>query len=313
MLEDTKDTAAISIIQSILDEIEKGERFATAIENANCFPTYVVKMIRLGEESGNIDVCMQSLADYYDREEEISSSIRNAITYPIIMVAMMVIVMIVLVAKVLPIFNQVFEQLGTEMTGLSKSLLVLGQGLSNYIAVVIIILIAAVLIYIWATKTTAGQIRARKFMNKFPLTNGFYTRVAAGRFASGMSLALGSGLDTLSSLDMVAEIIEHPATIAKIESCKDHIMEGYDFAESVAGANIFTPIYNRMITVGFRSGNSDQVMEQISEAYNKEINNRLQNIISVIEPTLVIVLSVIVGLILLSVILPLMGIMSSIG
>ncbi|MCR5784139.1 MAG: type II secretion system F family protein [Eubacterium sp.] len=313
MLEDTKDSAGIAIIQGILDECEKGERFANAIETSGRFPDYVVKMIRLGEESGNLDVCMQSLADYYEREEEIAQSIKSAITYPVIMVAMMIVIMIVLVSKVLPIFNQVFEQLGTEMTGLSKSLLVFGQVINKYIIVVIAVLVILAALYVAATKSEKGKKAAKRFFNKFPLTRGFYTKVAAGRFASGMALALSSGLDTVSSLEMVAEIIEHPETVKKINDCRDHITEGYDFAESVAGAGIFTTIYNRMISVGFKSGASDSVMKQISVSYDKEINKKLVSIIAIIEPTLVIVLSVIVGLILLSVILPLMGIMSSIG
>ncbi len=313
MLEDTKDPAGSRIIQAILDECEKGEKFADAVDKSGRFPNYVVKMIRLGEESGNLDICMQSLSEYYDREEEIAQSIKSAITYPVIMVAMMIIIMIVLVSKVLPIFNQVFEQLGTEMTGLSKSLLLLGSAINRYIIVVIAILVLVAVFYIYATRTGSGKAMSKRFLNAFPLTRGFYTRVAAGRFASGMALALSSGLDTISSLEMVAEIIEHPSTVEKINACREHIMEGYDFAESVAGANIFSTIYNRMISVGFKSGASDSVMKQISESYDKEINKKLVSIIAIIEPTLVIVLSVIVGMILLSVILPLMGIMSSIG
>lgn len=313
LLQDTKDTGGREIIQMILESCNQGESFYHAISTCNVFPDYVLHMIQLGEESGNLDVVMQSLSSYYEREDSISESIKSAVRYPLIMIAMMIVVIFVLLTKVLPIFNQVFIQLGSEMTGFSGSLLKFGSSLNRYSIVLLVFLVLCCTVYLLAVKTPVGKRLTSKFLNFFPLTKGFYEKVASGRFASGMALALSSGMDTYSSLDLVSNLVDHKGMQAKISICRDNIKNGDNLAEALGKASIFSNLYSRMVAVGFRTGSIDVVMQKIAENYEKETDKKLRSIISILEPTLVIILSLIVGLILLSVILPLMGIMSSIG
>lgn len=301
------------IIQAILITCQKGEPFSQALAGCGVFPSYFIHMIRLGEESGNLDVVMQSLNDYYEREENISHSIRSAISYPCIMIGMMLLVIFVLVAKVLPIFNQVFIQLGSEMTGFSASLLKLGQALNRYSVFCIIFVGALIFLFILVRKTTTGRRLSAGFFSRFPLTRSFYEKTAAGRLAGGLALTLSSGMDTYMSLDMVSQLVEHKGMQQKIAACKASIQAGSGFAEALASSGIFSSLYSRMVAIGFRSGSIDSVMQKIADRYQKETDRRIEAMISALEPTLVIILSLIVGMILLSVILPLMGIMSSIG
>lgn len=112
---------------------------------------------------------------------------------------------------------------------------------------------------------------------------------------------------------MVADLVENEEMSKKIELCKEEIEKDANLPEALASAQIFSSLYSRMIAVGFRSGSVDLVLKKISEKYDEETQKQLDHIISIIEPTLVILLSLVVGLILMSVLLPLMGIMSSIG
>ena len=127
-----------------------------------------------------------------------------------------------------------------------------------------------------------------------------------------------AGLDTDKSLDLAEQLVDNPAMVAKIKECRK-LMEGSEdtpgisFSESLAKAGIFSAMYSKMVNIGFKSGSVDTVMLQISEYYEQATEKQLRRIVSIIEPTLVIILSLIVGIILLSVLLPLMGIMSSIG
>ncbi|MGN1148545.1 MAG: type II secretion system F family protein [Lachnospiraceae bacterium] len=313
LLNDSKTDEGREIIQTILDTCKKGEPFFEALKSADVFPDYVLHMIALGEESGNLDNVMQSLADYYEREDAISDSIRSAVSYPFIMIGIMLLVIFVLLGKVMPIFNQVFIQLGSEMSGISATLLHLGNSLNRYSLIIVVILVVLVCIYLLATKTKKGRTLTRGILSAFPLTKGFYEKLAAGRFASGMALALSSGMDTFNSLDMVSELTEHKGMQEKIAACKKAIEDGANFSEALTSSGIFSNLYARMVAVGFRTGSIDVVMQKIADNYDKETQRKIQSIISILEPTLVIILSVIVGLILLSVIFPLMGIMSSIG
>ncbi|MGN0402006.1 MAG: type II secretion system F family protein [Acetatifactor sp.] len=313
MLSDAKTSGARELLKSILDVCRKGQPFYKALASTNVFPDYVINMLMLGEESGNLDVCMQSLANYYEKEQNISDSIKGAISYPFVMIAMMMVVIFVLISKVMPIFHQVFVELGSEMTGFSASLLRLGNTLNRYSALIVILLAVAALIWLLATRTLTGKRITSSFLNAFPLTRSFYDSVACERFASGMALTLKSGMDTFEALDMVSQLVGHRKMQEKIEVCKESLHNGSNFAEALASSGIFNNLHSQMVSVGFKSGNIDSVLSKIAQNYERETDKRIQSIISVLEPTLVIILSVIVGLILLSVILPLMGIMASIG
>ncbi len=313
LLSDTKDAQGRKIISTILEVCEQGEKFSAALSATGVFPDYAIHMVEIGEESGNTDEVMRALSEYYAKEEMISDHLKSALRYPLIMIAMMLVVILVLITKVLPIFNQVFIQLGSEITGFSRSLLHLGNSIRNYSIVLIGVLAVLVLLFLLFTKTRRGKRLSHRLLTGFPLTRSFLEKVASGRFANGMALTLSSGLDTYDSLDMVSQLVDNKEMQAKIADCKNRIGQGDNFSEAVAKAGIFSNLYARMIAVGFKTGNVDTVMNKIAESYEKETNDRIYSIIAVLEPTLVIILSLIVGLILLSVILPLMGVMSSIG
>lgn len=313
LIQDTIHEEGKALLRQICDRCNEGKHFHQAIEETSVFPQYVEKLIALGEESGNLDSVLSSLADHYEREEAMSDHIRSALTYPLIMIGMMILIILVLVVKVLPIFKQVFEQLGTQMTPLAESLMKAGNVLSNYAIVFFFLLIVLILICILAYKTPAGRSRLKRFLTVFPFTRGFYDKIAAGRFASGMFLCFTSGMDTYRGLDMIATIVENEEMVRKIKLCKEKMEQDADLPEALAKSGIFSNLYSRMVAVGFRSGSIDTVMKQIAVHYEEETDKQLSRIVSIIEPTLVIVLSLIVGIILLSVLLPLMGIMSSIG
>ena len=313
LMNDTADKDGKALLEQISLSCRQGNSFHMALEETGLFPSYVIKLIALGEESGNTDDVLTSLADYYDREEAIADSIKSAVTYPLIMIAMMFLVILVLIVKVLPIFRQVFVQLGTEMNSFATSLLSVGNTLSKYSLIITLFFFVIIGGFILFYTTGSGRMTITRFLTRFPLTSNFYEKIAAGRFASGMFLALTSGMDTYRSLDMISEIVENDDMQQKIKICRDELKKENNLPDALASARIFSNLYSRMISVGFRSGSVDLVFKQIAKNYDEETEKQLNRIISIIEPTLVIILSLIVGMILLSVLLPLMGIMSSIG
>ena len=137
-------------------------------------------------------------------------------------------------------------------------------------------------------------------------------RMAAAKFASGMSLMLASGLDVDRSVELTLPLMTNPKMHAKVEQLKELISQGNSFTDSVVQTKIFSGMQSRMLALGFKSGNLDTVMNGIADNYEKEVDEKLDNLISIIEPTMVAILCVIVGLILLSAMLPLLGVMSSI-
>jgi len=313
LIADMKTADGRKLYQTIYDVCSTGDTFHHAVLSTGVFPDYVLNMISLGEASGNLDTVMQSLAAYYEREEEISRSISDAIRYPLIMIIMMFAIIIVLMTKVLPVFRQVFRQLGGDMSSISMTLLQIGTQINRYSIIFLFLLFLILILYIWSLHSEKGHRLFSSLWYHIWFTRNFYNNIAAERFASGLALALGSGLDTFHSLDLTQHLIDHPVLQKKIIQCKSDVENGASFTEALASTGIFSNFYMRMISIGCRTGSADIIMRKIAEEYDQENSRHLQSVISILEPVLVIILSLIIGLILLSVILPLLGIMSSIG
>jgi type IV pilus assembly protein PilC len=313
LIQDLHDKGSLKLLNQISQVLLSGEQFHVALEMSKVFPDYVIHMVTIGEESGTLDTVMESLADYYDREENIESNIKSAVSYPLIMIFMMLVVVVVLIVRVLPIFEQVFAQLGTSMSGFSQSLLNLGKLLNRYSAGLVIFLVILAGFFIFFTSTSSGRNAFRSLLNVFGPTKKLMRELESERFASGMVLTLSSGMDTYEGLALVGKLVESREMKDKVETCRNLLIDGDNFPEALEKSKIFSSFYSQMVYVGFKTGSMDAAMKQIAERFEHETERKIFTIISVLEPTLVIVLSVIVGMILLSVILPLMGIMSTIG
>lgn len=312
MLEDASSADEREVLEKLLDNMHETASLTSALNSVDIYPPYMIHMVEIGEETGTLDEVMSALQSHYEREDSISKSIRNSITYPLIMTGMMAVVIVILLVKVLPIFNQVFIQLGTEMTGFSRMLMNIGTTINRYSIVFVAVLVCIALFALYGTKTVSGRNMFRKLGHKLKFTRVIYEEIAACRFASGMALTLSSGLNPDRSMELVTALNDDPVFQKKIAACKEKINEGSELTEALLTSGMFSGVYARMASIGSKTGAMDQVMEQIAELYQDDIDARMNNVLAVLEPTLVILLSLIVGVILLSVMLPLMGIMSSI-
>ncbi len=313
MREETEDKFDYEMLSNMIDSIEVGAPLSEAMINTKLFPTYTIDMIKIGELSGKLEEVVASLARYYRRETELMQTIKQAVFYPVIMLVMMLAVIGVLVMQVMPVFNQVFMQLGSELTGFSATVLNGSEFVRNngYIFIALLVLFVVVVAYLGVT--SSGKAQFKKFKERSFITKKIVEKIAVSRFSNGMSLMLSSGLDTDQSLEMAQKLVEHDALSDKIADCRKSIDEGEGFAASIGKSRIFAGMYARMLSIGVKTGAVDSVMEKISDEYDNEVQGRISNIIAIIEPALVAILSVVVGIILLSIMLPLMSIMSAMG
>ena len=291
-----------AIISEILEQIEMGSSLYEAFLTTDLFPNYLLQMVKIVEETGKLDEVFSALAQHYHREDSIKHSVRHAVIYPLLMSIMMILVVFVLLIKVMPIFNQVFIQLGTEMTGFAAMLVSTGNLLSGSILWIVLLLTIFIVLAFYFGK---------RMLHRLPYAKEIYEKIAACRFASGMALALSSGLNPDLSMELVLELNEDPHFAKKLNLCKESVLEGTDLSKALISSGIFSGLYARMVSIGNKSGTMDQVMSQVAESYQEEVDTKINQMLSVIEPTLVIVLSLMVGVILLSVMFPLIGIMSS--
>lgn len=310
MVEDSDNDKTKQFLSSIEELLNQGETLYTSLQQTNAFPAYALHMIQIGELSGRLEEVMRSLSIHYQRQYENNESIKSAVSYPLIMIVMMFVVILVLITKVLPIFNQVFEQLGTSISGFSKAVLDIGKSFSTYSYIYIGILLILLLCFVYFTKSEQGKMKFYDFLTKLRFTKNLTWKLALSKFTSGMSIALSSGLDVSQSMEMAKELIDHKQLKAKITEA-EKMLEDHDLATSLIQTNIVSGMYARLLKIGNKTGHTDQIMKEIADRYDQETNEGITRFISIIEPTLVAVLSILVGIILLSVMLPLIGIIAT--
>jgi len=310
MLEESKGEDEKALLTKMQDIIYETGSLSRAVSDVGVFPTYFVDMIRMGEQTGNTDDVLVSLAGHYSREISISQAIRSAISYPMLMVGMMLIIIIVLVTQIMPIFERVFISLGSNMDGISGGLLSIGKFMNTYAIVFWIILAALVACGFYLGCTKKGRKHLVSSTYRMKIFKSIYDKIAVARFASGMAMTLGSGMDVMQSLEVAGNLVRTPGFEDKIEKCKDSFTETMDLGKSFSSSGIFSGLYGRMAVLAAKTGNMESVMEKVAQTYQEEADDEINDLISVVEPTLVIVMSVIVGLILLSVMLPLLSIMT---
>lgn len=310
LAEDAKGTENEALFHSMYEDMLNSGNLTFSLEESSAFPRYVLDMVRLGEQSGKLDEVLFSLSSYYDREARIARAVKDTVTYPLVMIVMMFVVIIVLLTRVMPILEQVFRSLGGEMTGLSRGILNIGTTLSRYSAVFLAMLIVLTAFLIYLFKTRKGKEIRSVIGPRFFITKRLYEKISCARFANGLALTISSGLDMEDSLDLVARLVDNRLVQKKITRCRELMAEGSSFLHALEETKIFTGLQARMVSVAFQTGSTDVAMSQIAGQYEEEVDDRLSALISILEPSLVAVLSIVVGMILLSVMLPLMGIMS---
>lgn len=312
--EDEEDPAVKKLLLSMCEQVDDGLQISEAMEQSGCFPDYVVYMTQTGEETGRTEEAFKALANYYEEQRQLSDRIQSALLYPVILLVLMLLIIGILLIRVLPIFNTIYKQLGGTMTGIAAGLLKLGDALCAALPVIGIIMgivVVAVFILYFSDELRSkltGQIRKR-YGHK-----GILHQVGMARFASALSMGMMSGLAIEDAMRTAMSFREESEQVkVRYEQCLNNLEQGEPLAESLKKSEIFPILYCRMLSLGVKSGAGDDIMAEIARRLEDEASRSIDKAVAKIEPTIVIVTSILVGVILLSVMIPLMNIMASIG
>jgi len=312
--EDEPDTDGKTVLRSLLDTLEQGLPLSASLRQSPYFPRYMVNMTEAGEKTGRLSETLKALAEHYERQERLAITVKNAVLYPAILLIMMVAVVLVLIIQVLPIFNDVFARLGSQMSPLALRLMQFGGWLSDIstvIAVLFALIIVAALAAWLSPPVRAGFIRA--FHNIWG-GRGLTGSIASTRFISVVSLAIASGIAAPEAVELASSVSGGTAAAdKKHQHCLSSLQEGRTLSEAMYSAGLLTARNGRTLSLGDRNGMLDTAMAEIAARSERDIEDEIDRIVSKVEPTLVVIASVIVSVILLSVMLPLMGIMTTIG
>jgi len=314
MQEDEPDSDGKALMQALLDPLMAGEQFSGALKSSEVFPRYMVHMIEIGEKTGRLVETLRALSEYYERQIRLSVTIKNSVLYPAILLILMIAVVLILIVQVLPIFNDVFGRLGTQMSPLAIRLMQFGEWLGNAaIAIAVVFTVIFILIALVMILPKLRKAVLKTFSDRWG-GRGIFGKIATSRFVFAMTLAMASGLDTAEAIGIAASVSGGSKAIdSKHEECVRLMDSGSTLSEALSGAGILSSQDGKMLSIGSRSGKADEAMAEIARRSDLNARDSIDRIVGRIEPALVILSSIIVGVILLSVMLPLMGIMTAIG
>lgn len=314
MLADSADNPHMaSVLHVLCRTVESRQPLSVAMERQGGFPSHLVGMTRIGEVSGNLDTVMSNLSDFYERSARLSARIRAALTYPLVLMIMMAAVIVLLVVRVLPIFSNIFVSLGGGMPPFSRGVLLAGLFISRNAPVLLGILAGLAAAIFLFFRTAPGRGLSDRMRLGLPGIRGLYRKIYASRFSMAMSYMLASSIDMNTSLEMAESIMDNHLVAARIAACKEAMNHGEEPFEALGRTGIFPRLFIRMLAMGSKAGELDTVMAKVARSYESEVDDQLNRLTSIVEPLLVVVLSAVVGGILLTVMLPLIDIMSSIG
>lgn len=312
--EDEEDVQVKELLVFLSEQVYDGYQISEAMEQSGCFPDHVVFMTKTGEETGRTESAFQALATYYEDQRKLSDRVRSALLYPVILLILMLLIIGVLLIRVLPIFHTVYKQLGGSMTGIAAGMLQLGNVLRGALPVIGIVMgVAAVFVLVFYFSDTLRAKITTAVKKRFG-DRGIFRKVGMARFASALSMGMMSGLAIEDAMRTAMGFHEESEKVKTgYEQCLDHLEQGEPLADALKKSEIFPVLYCRMLSLGIKSGAGDDIMAEIARRLEDDATRSIDRAVGKIEPTIVIVTSILVGVILLSVMIPLMNIMASIG
>ena len=313
MSEDIGGRRLAKTIRTLSGLVNDRKTLSEGMELCGAFPEYLIGMIVIGEVSGNLEKVLSSLARFYEKQQNLNEQITHAVVYPLVLIIMMGAVVFFLTTQVLPMLDDILASLGGEMPLIAMALMNGGGFIAGHYKAVLSIFIALFLMYFTISKTASGRLALDKFKAVFPLTRELYRKITAGRFASAMTFLTTGDIDMDLSLKMADDILSNKYISNKIEECRKDSPYGEPIHEILNRSGMFPNRFSKTLSIGFKSGDPDTVIQQLANTYEREVDKSLTRITDSIEPVFVIFLSVIVGVILISTILPLVRVMSLIG
>ncbi len=311
MLANDEGVTADETYANILQGMKETGSLYHALGKDDRWPKYMVQMVGIGEETGRLEDIMQALSVYYEREGRIKSAASSAITYPLVLGAMLVVIILVLLWRVLPVFNRVLDSLGVGATETGSVLMNIGATVGWVVLVLIGLVGVAALVCLVLLRTSAREKVLALIQKAFPPLRKINQKLSSARVASMLSLMLSSGYPMESALEMAPYALTDMEAAKRVAGIRTAMENGATFSEALGESKLFEDFHNRMIRVGAASGHEPQVMAKIAALYEEQVEDGFARLVAIIEPTLVALLSVVIGAILLSVMLPMAGILSN--
>jgi general secretion pathway protein F len=292
-------------LAQVRQEVTEGSSLADALaQHPRLFASLYVNMVRAGEASGALHVVLERLADYTENQARLLRKVRNALTYPVLMLLISAVILFFLLSYVVPKVTRIFQETHQQLPLPTRLLL----GVSDFVAQwwwLLLLILAGVGVGArrWA-RTPAGRDRVDRWTLALPYFGRLTQKLAVARFARTLSTLLASGIGLLPALDIVKSIVDNTVLTRAIERARDAIREGQSIATPLRESGFFPPLVVHMVAVGERSGQLEAMLAKAADTYDDEVENAVGALTTILEPIIIVFMGGVVLFIVLAILLP---------
>lgn len=294
------------VLGKVDEDIRKGEELSVAMgKYSNEFPTLLISMIQVGEQSGTLDSIMNRMATYYEKQTKMNGKLKNALIYPGILATVTVLVVVFILTYIMPMFMDMFESAGSELPAMTRIVLSLGDAIRHYGILIGLVIIGLVVGFKYYTKRVdSGIYMYSKFKLKKSLFKDLNQKIVVSRFARGLSTVLGAGLSIASSIDVVSAVLENKYADVKLKTVKERMLAGDTLSDAIKESELFPPMLGSMIKIGEEAGELDNILSKTADFYDEELERAIEAFTTILDPIMLIVMGVVVGFLIISILTP---------
>jgi type IV pilus assembly protein PilC len=301
-------------IGQIAKDIESGGTLSDALsKHPKVFDNLYVNMVRAGEIGGVLEAVLNKIAEFLEKRQAIIGKVRSAMMYPLVVMTLAGGIVSFILIFIIPKFKEIFDQLGGELPWLTQMLIDASYVMAHQTIWVILALVALwfVVKKIYATKE--GKYAIDRLKLKMPVLGQLFRKVAIVRFAGTLATLITSGVPILQAIDIVRETSGNEVITRAMHTVYQSIKDGETIHEPLSRCKVFPPLVVHMVAVGEETGAIDQMLNKVAEAYEREVDDTVNALTSILEPVMIVFLGAIVGVIVVALYLPLFNIPKLVG
>jgi general secretion pathway protein F len=298
-----------ALMQDLRDRVRGGRALSQALaEHPKHFDRLYVNMVRAGEASGTLGPVLNRVSEFQERSEELRSSVKSAMIYPIVLVCVAVLAVAVMLFYVVPKFGEAFKQFGKALPPATERLLNLSQFLREDGWMILVGLIALVVLVHGRMRTPEGQMKWHLKKLQMPAFGDLFTKIEVARLTRTLGTLLTNGVNLLPALTIVKDTVDNRALAQSLDGVVARLKEGHGFARPLMETGLFPKLAVHMVAVGEETGKLDAMLLKVADVYDREVNTALKRALGLLEPILIVSLAVIVGVIIYALMSALLGV-----
>jgi type IV pilus assembly protein PilC len=311
LADQTQSAELAKVLVQVRTDVEQGSSLSGAMgKHPKAFNNLFISMVKAGETGGVLDDVLLSLASQIEKEVELRRKIKSAMTYPVVVVALVTLILAAMLLFVVPQFETIYTNLGGQLPLPTRILLGVSEAFRKYWYVIALGIGVGSFVFRRYKKTDQGRARVDALKIRIPVFGPLFHKVALARFSSTLGMLLRAGVPILQALDNVKETVNNRVIADAVDDVKTSVREGESMAKPLGKHKVFPPMVVQMLAVGEETGAVDTMLDKVAEFYNNEVTATVEALTSLIEPLLIAIIGGMVGAAVIALYMPMFNIIN---